>query len=72
MVEPYRRGMAKGKCFRETYRFWIQKAAFVLIAMETEMFVGYGPPRQRRKAESLLADFWDIFYDAVPQLRSLA
>lgn len=39
------------------------------------MFVGYGPPRQRRKAESLLADFWDIFYggyDAVPQLRSLA
>jgi len=55
----------------ETYRTWLRKASFVLIAMETEMFIGWGRPRQCERAESLLRSFWTRLYGSVPDLLNL-
>jgi hypothetical protein len=72
LAEPYASGLAKGSSFRDTYRQWLNKSSFVLVAMESEIFVGWGNPRQRERAESLLESFWKILYSSVPDLIDLA
>lgn len=72
LATPYSSGLANGRTFLETYHTWLQSASFVLIAMETEMFVGYsGKSSQRKRAESLLKSFWNILYGTAPELIDL-
>jgi hypothetical protein len=72
LATPYSSGLARGRTFLETYRAWLRKASFVLIAMETQMFIGYlGKASQRKRAEGLLESFWAIVYGAVPELIEL-
>lgn len=72
LAKPYASGLAKGRSFCDAYRSWLSEASFVLIAMEPEIFIGWGAPNQRERAESLLGSFWSILYDTVPDLIDLA
>lgn len=71
LTEPYKSGLARGCSFHETYSAWLRKTSFVLIAMETEMFIGWGRRRQCERAESLLRSFWTLLYGSVPDLLNL-